>query len=264
MEFFKSLFSLELKPRVVHEKPITQTIRIAIIIVLAIFIAIISFFYGKTTDKSGVSKTIIDNLNIELNLAKEQAMEYDKQTAMLESKTNVQVQTIESLRLTIKQMQTEYDNLSNDVNMYKSILDNSKKPRAIEIANLSIARYKEEELENTEDNNKYLVNLTLIQKATRRLKITGSAYIEVVVKDENQILSTVSYSDLTGSANNKYLNFRFFQNLQYIIALDKKYSPEKIKVFVNSRQLPKSVAIEYEWDEFVDIDLGAINCEKPI
>ena len=262
MSLFYSLFSTKLKPKVIHETPIARTMRKILIVIFIILCTIIAYYIGVSKDNTALIKANTLVKEEQFNEFQTSRDKLQQELTITESKLMIQTTTIEDLRLTIKQMQSEYDKLSNDVNMYKNILDSASKIRHVEVAKLHIARILEE---NTDTNNdqKFIVDTTLIQRSNRRVKINGSAYLEIIAQDNNGDLTTLNYAQLTDSAKNKYLNFRFFQNLKYPITIPQDYNPIKLKVVVNSRQLSRTIVQEFDWVEYIDIDLTEVDCEKP-
>jgi len=62
------------------------------------------------------------------------------------------------------------------------------------------------------------------------------------------------------------LNFNYFQNIEFKTAIPVEYNPTKLLIHVSSAQLSKPISEEYNWLEYLDLDLDLTtsNCIKPI
>ncbi len=136
----------------------------------------------------------------------------------------VDLQTAQELRESIKGLRGEIAALTEEVTFYKSLMAPSSLPRGLQIA--------EFDLLPTGERNQFSFHLLLTQVESRRDWIQGDVRLSVHGRDE-QVLSLTEIAE----ADNYPLKFRFryFQGLSGTITLPGDFEPESVVITARRR-----------------------------
>jgi hypothetical protein len=229
--------------RVVSHHPLSRlawAIGVAVICVLG---AVGGYWLGSA--KGGLDGTYVASLESLQQANARQIADLRAQLVAQGLNREVDSQTSQELRLTIKGLRDEIAELSEEVAFYKSLMSPSELTRGLQIADF--------EVRSTLMADQYQFHLLLTQVESRRDWIQGD--IELLVHgSDQQVLSLTEIAD----ADTYPLKFRFryFQDLSGTITLPEGFEPESVEITARRRGASaKNLARSFAWNESKDAEM---------
>jgi len=136
----------------------------------------------------------------------------------------VDVQTAEELRETIKTLRDQIGQITEEVTFYKSLMAPSSLARGLQIAEFEIAP--------AQPANQFVFHLLLTQVESRRDWIQGEVELSVRGRDEQLLSFTEIAADDTYPLK---FRFRYFQALTGVITLPEDFVPESVEITARRR-----------------------------
>jgi hypothetical protein len=201
--------------------------------------------YWLGTAKGELDAIYVASLESLLQANAEQIANMQAQLAALGLNRDVDSQTAQELRLTIKDLRDDIAELTEEVTFYKSLMSPSELTRGLQIADF--------EIHSTLVAGTYRFNLLLTQVESRRDWIQGDIDLLVHGNDQ-QVLSLTEIAD----ADTYPLKFRFryFQDLSGAITLPEGFEPESVEITARRRGASaKNLARSFVWNESKDAEM---------
>ena len=136
----------------------------------------------------------------------------------------VDAQTAQELRETIKSLRDEIGAVTEEVTFYKSLMAPSSLARGLQIA--------EFEVEPTLQENQFTFHVLLTQVETRRDWVQGDVSLRLRGRDQ-QVLSLTEIAE--AETYPLKFRFRYFQDLSGVITLPEGFEPESVEITARRR-----------------------------
>lgn len=223
--------------RVVSHHPLmrlTSAFGVAVICVLG---AVGGYWLGSA--KGDLDRTYVASLESLQEASTRQIADLRARLVEFGLNRDVDSQTAQELRLTIKGLRDEIADLSEEVTFYKSLMSPSELTRGLQIADF--------EIRATPVADQYRFHLLLTQVESRRDWIQGEIELLLRSKDQ-QVLLLTEIAD----ADTYPLKFRFryFQDLSGTITLPEGFEPESVEITARRRGASaNNLARSFVWNE---------------
>lgn len=180
------------------------------------------YWFGSM--KAGLDASYIDSLEQMRSANSEQIAQLQARLVAAGLNNDVDSQTAQELRETIKSLRDEIAVLSEEVTFYKSLMDPSSVARGLQIAELEVTP--------TSNENQFTFHILLTQVESRRDWTQGE--VELQVHGSGQ--QVLSLTEIAGSDTYPLkFRFRYFQDLSGIINLPEGFQPELVELTVRRR-----------------------------
>jgi hypothetical protein len=228
--------------RVVSQHPLSRWlwgIAVAAICILGVFGG-----YRLGNSKTGLDASYVASLEALKAANFEQISKLQGQVVAMGLNQDVDSQTAQELRLTIKSMRDEIAQRAEEVTFYKSLMAPSELPRGLQIADF--------EVQPTITNNQFTFHLLLTQVESRRDWIQGD--IDLLIHGRDQ--QVLSLTEIAGADTYPLkFRFRYFQDLSGIIILPEDFEPASVEISARRRGASATdLAKSFAWRESEDAE----------
>ena len=233
--------------RVVSHHPLTRPASVLGVAVICLLAALGGYWLGVA--KGELDTTYMDSLESLADANTQQIGQLQAQLVALGLSQEVDSQTAQQLRVTIKELRDEIAVLTEEVTFYKSLMSPSELTRGLQIADF--------EIEPMPSANQYRFHLLLTQVESRRDWIQGD--IELLVHgSDQQVLSLTEIAD--SDTYPLKFRFRYFQDLSGMITLPEGFEPESVEITAQRRGASATnLAKSFAWRESEGADMEIRN-----
>lgn len=212
--------------------------------VAAICIAGVIGGYWLGSSKTGLDASYVASLEALQSASIEQIAELQGQLVALGLNQDVDTQTAQELRITIKSLRDDIAELTEEVTFYKSLMAPSELARGLQIAAF--------EVQSAIETNQYTFHLLLTQVESRRDWIQGDIDLLITGRDQ-QVLSL---TEIAGEDTYPLkFRFRYFQDLSGTIILPEAFEPESVEITARRRGASATdLAKSFAWRESEDAE----------
>ena len=223
--------------RVVSHHPLSRVAWALGVATICVLGALGGYWLGVA--KSDLDSSYVRSLETLADANTEQIGQLQAQLVALGLNQDVDSQTAQELRLTIKGLRDEIAALTEEVTFYKSLMAPSELTRGLQIADF--------EIRSTMSANQYRFHLLLTQVETRRDWIQGDIDLLVHGNDQ-QVLSLTEIAD--SDTYPLKFRFRYFQDLAGTITLPEGFEPESVEITARRRGASATnLAKSFAWRE---------------
>jgi hypothetical protein len=225
------------KMRVVSHHPLQRVLWGAGVAVVCGLTAYIGYWFGGA--KAGLDAEYVASLETQQSANIERISKLQANLVAVGLNDDVDAQTAQELRETIKSLRDDIAALTEEVTFYKSLMAPSSLARGLQIA--------EFEIQPTTTNDQFTFHLLLTQVESRRDWIQGDLDLLVRGSDQ-QVLSLTEIAD-----DDTYplkFRFRYFQDLSGVITLPEGFEPESVEVTARRRGAStKDLTKSFVWNQ---------------
>lgn len=189
-----------------------------------------------------------DSLREELARKRGEIATLEQEVTSLRMGANIDRQSTDAVRSTIRQLEEEKFQLQQDLSFYKNIMAPNTADKGIRIQKIDLLR--------AEKPRQYRLKVMISQVSDSNTMLSGTATISVVGRQDG-VEKTLPLKDLTEevSANDIKLGFRYFQNIpgpdeRYAeLTLPVNFEPDYLLVVAKSRGAkPKHIEQKHMWN----------------
>lgn len=208
--------------RVVSHHPLTRlgwSLGVAVIVVAAAFGG-----YWMGTAKAELDTTYVASLEAMRQADASRISRLQEELVAAGLNRDVDAQTAQELRETIKSLRDQIGDVTEEVTFYKSLMAPSSLVRGLQIA--------EFEIQPTPEDNQFVFHLLLTQVEARRDWIQGN--VELTVRGSGE--QVLSFTEIAEEDTYPLsFRFRYFQDLSGVITLPEEFEPESVQITARRR-----------------------------
>ncbi|WP_257283797.1 DUF6776 family protein [Endozoicomonas sp. SESOKO1] len=237
------------KLRVVHHDPKRDHL---IRIFLLVFIALLggfAYWYGGSHAARNLEQVRQQNVSLQskASVLEEENKEFRQRLGILETASKIDREAVNHVRLLVKQLEEEKEQLHKELTFFKSILAPEDMSTGVRVAGFSLLK--------EEEPGHYRLRLVISQVARSNPFLKGTLSVLLIgEKDGNE--QTIPLQELIASDQMiPRLGFRYFQALpsdkEYLdFTVPEGFQPEEVKVMVQITSGIRQTFEEiYQWDK---------------
>ena len=225
-----------------------QLIRILLLIFVALLTGL-AYWYGSSRGGLHGEQFRQENVSLEIQsrVLREQNSELRQRLTLVESARKMDLEAVNSVRLLVKQLEEEREELLKELSFFKSIMAPEDVSTGVRVASFSL-------LEGCEPGH-YRLRLVLSQVQRSNPFLKGTLSVSLLGEKEGEA-QTFELSQLVEPGQDvETLGFRYFQTLpgdrEYLdFILPDGFQPAEIKVQVRiTSGVRQSVELVYQWHQ---------------
>jgi len=236
------------KMRVVSHHPLQRVLWGAGVAVVCGLTAYIGYWFGGA--KAGLDAEYVASLETLQSANSERISQLQANLVAAGLNDDVDSQTAQELRETIKSLRDDIAALTEEVTFYKSLMAPSSLARGLQIAEFEIQPMTTKKT----TKGQFTFHLLLTQVESRRDWIQGDVDLLVRGSDQ-QVLSLTEIAD-----DDTYplkFRFRYFQDLSGVITLPEGFEPESVEITARRRGAStKDLTKSFVWNQAQGAELG--------
>ena len=241
--------------RVVRHDPKRDYLVRFLVLTLIMLLSGLSYWYGGYRIGQSLDATEEHNLTLESRsrVIQEENENLRHRLAILESASKMDKEAINNVRLHVKHLEEEKEQLHKELTFFKSVLAPEDMSTGVRVTSFS--------LHKGSDHRQYRLKLVVSQVSRSNPFLRGRVLVSVV-GEKNGKTKAIPLQELTKSDQVKTsLGFRYFQALpgdrEYLdFNIPEGFKPEEIKILVQiTSGIRQSLEQIYQWDKELVADV---------
>ncbi|MEX2474305.1 DUF6776 family protein [Marinobacter sp.] len=187
-----------------------------------------------------------DQLEKEVEELRAQHRAASQQLTNLERGRTIDQQALNQARRTMVKLETQISSLNADLTFYKNIMAPSEASKGLQVDRLSLQRDRQ--------GSGYNFKLVLTQVGNNKSYLSGVVAVNVIGtrNDEKEVIALRDLSDDIADLGVKF-RFRYFQDVEGLLAVPKDFIPEKIQVVAKSHgQASAQAERTFDWNDLTE------------
>ncbi|OED42830.1 hypothetical protein ACH42_11635 [Endozoicomonas sp. (ex Bugula neritina AB1)] len=243
------------KLKVIRHDPARDRRLKIILFVLIVVLGVVAYWYGGNSANQVSNQLQLENLSLEdrVEILQKDNKRLRQQVTVLESAGRVDREAINNVRVLVRQLEEEKEQLNKDLTFYKSVMAPEDLEPGIRIAGLDLIAGSAQ--------NTYKIRLVISQVARLNPFLKGQLSVSLSGQ-RNDKSETISLHKLAGlKESTTALGFRYFQALPdnrgfLEFQLPEGFQPDSINVAVRVQKgMVKNFNQTLEWDKELAADV---------
>lgn len=228
---------------VVRYRPWQPIVLLVLIVALLLLVAALSVWWGRTDTRTNIATLIEqrDHYLTQWQSVRHQRDDLEQQLANLSVGAKVDRESVNSVRLLLKDSEQTIADLTEEISFYKGLMSPSELDKGLSIRGL--------ELTPIPDSKRIHFKLVLQQTALKHGLLKGSVSVTLVGVETDEQGKVVErrypLAELSDdiSKNTIALRFKYFQNIEGDLLLPENFNVQKVALIAKA-VTPKKVVVE--------------------
>ena len=246
-----------------HYRPRQRSLKLLGVIALFIIAPTISYFIGQALGNINHKENLVfqEELLAASKTLEQKLRSNENQKNHAEATVSVQKQTIESLRQEILQWQIKYQELDENMKLYRSVMKIGSDESTINVETVTIDQTNSPVNGNSQLYS-YRLNMNIVQRSLKRQRFDGNLKVTINgINGQNQEIEL--QNDELFDQDSIALGFKYVQKLEKEFYLPSNFTPRSISFVINGRSLNRPIQNEVQWAE-ISSNSNGLNCQPPL